>query len=257
MTPKMADGFSAHFCRMGAAKATVLPEPVLLPPMQSLPLSSMGLLSLCMAGGRVMAMLASACTRHGRRPSDSKVVLASRGAVTWEPGSGSARLGRGASTLFPAWGLRVMRDGTLKADLTIFGSSSSLSVGDVRRRFLGLALSRESESESESGSEPKAAPSLPDTDTDAAEPASESASESETFIRSTTSPLGLPFVAADGMASLTGPLDDGTLPVTSAMSRQPLRRLLCVLIASVVESRKFWSRIHEKRVEIAWQRITM
>jgi hypothetical protein len=59
------------------------------------------------------------------------------------------------------------------------------------------------------------------------------------------------------MASLTGPLDDGTLPVTSAMSRQPLRRLLCVLIASVVESRKFWSRIHEKRVEIAWQRITM
>ena len=45
MTAKMADGFSAHFWRIGAAKATVLPEPVLLPPMQSLPLSSMGMLS--------------------------------------------------------------------------------------------------------------------------------------------------------------------------------------------------------------------
>lgn len=46
MTAKMADGFSAHFWRMGTEKATVLPEPVLLPPMQSLPLSSIGMLSL-------------------------------------------------------------------------------------------------------------------------------------------------------------------------------------------------------------------
>jgi hypothetical protein len=40
-----------------------------------------------------------------------------------------------------------MRDGTLKADLMIFGAASSLGAGEVRRRFLGLALSSESESE--------------------------------------------------------------------------------------------------------------
>jgi hypothetical protein len=42
-TAKMPDGSSAHFCKMGAAKATVLPEPVLLPPIQSLPLRISGI----------------------------------------------------------------------------------------------------------------------------------------------------------------------------------------------------------------------
>lgn len=37
---KMPVGSLAHFWRIGAAKATVLPEPVREPPMQSLPVDS-------------------------------------------------------------------------------------------------------------------------------------------------------------------------------------------------------------------------
>lgn len=42
-TAKMAEGSSAHFCKIGTAKATVFPEPVRLPPMQSLPLRISGI----------------------------------------------------------------------------------------------------------------------------------------------------------------------------------------------------------------------
>ncbi len=50
-TPKMAEGSSAHFCSMGTAKATVLPDPVLLPPMQSRPLEDLGDTPFLDAGG--------------------------------------------------------------------------------------------------------------------------------------------------------------------------------------------------------------
>ena len=40
---KMPMGSSAHFCSIGTANATVFPEPVLLPPMQSRPLRISGM----------------------------------------------------------------------------------------------------------------------------------------------------------------------------------------------------------------------
>lgn len=137
-----------------------------------------------------MAMFASDCTNHGRRPSDSKVVFTSTGAVTRDAGSGSGALGLVGSTFCSAWGFRFMRDGTLMADLKILSSlSSSLTVGEVRRRFLGLTLSRVSESD--------AALSL--SDADAVEFASESALPSVSSARFITSFLRRGFTATDGM----------------------------------------------------------
>ena len=61
----MPKGSSAHFCMIGMAKATVLPEPVLLPPMQSRPSSIFGMHSRWMGVGLVMAIAANDATSHG------------------------------------------------------------------------------------------------------------------------------------------------------------------------------------------------
>jgi hypothetical protein len=76
----IAEGSSAHLCKMGTANATVFPEPVLLPPMQSLPLRISGMQFFWMPVGRRMAMLARDCTSHGRTFKDSKLVVGSVGA---------------------------------------------------------------------------------------------------------------------------------------------------------------------------------
>jgi hypothetical protein len=68
----MADGSSAHFCMIGTANATVFPEPVRLPPMQSRPSSIFGMHSLWMAVGLVIAIDASDATSHGCTFNETK-----------------------------------------------------------------------------------------------------------------------------------------------------------------------------------------
>lgn len=62
---KMPKGSSAHFCRIGTAKATVFPDPVLLPPMQSLPLRISGMQCFWMPVGLLIAMAPKEPTSHG------------------------------------------------------------------------------------------------------------------------------------------------------------------------------------------------
>ncbi|KAI4126258.1 MAG: hypothetical protein LQ347_005042 [Umbilicaria vellea] len=62
----MPTGSSAHFWSMGTAKATVFPEPVLLPPMTSLPFKISCL---------VMAIAERDATSHGATSSVAKLTV--------------------------------------------------------------------------------------------------------------------------------------------------------------------------------------
>lgn len=165
-TANIPDGSSAHFCKIGAAKATVLPEPVLLPPMQSFPLRISGMQPFWIPVGRLMAMLARDRTSHGRRLRDSKLVFGSVGAKTCAGGLWSCSPGFSGTPGFPfSTGPRFMREGALKESMALApptgsesdSSPSSLSrtaSGEVLRRFRGSLLSRESESESNPARDP-------------------------------------------------------------------------------------------------------
>ena len=60
---------------MGAANATVLPEPVLEPPMQSRPAKIAGIQAFWMRVGRVMAMCERDVVSHGSVPRVAKLAL--------------------------------------------------------------------------------------------------------------------------------------------------------------------------------------
>src|SRR5215471_12406290 len=57
---------------MGAAKATVFPEPVLLPPIQSLPLRISGMQAFWIAVWRLIAIAERELTSQGARSRDAK-----------------------------------------------------------------------------------------------------------------------------------------------------------------------------------------
>ncbi len=162
-TPKMAEGSSAHFCSMGTAKATVLPDPVLLPPMQSRPLRTSGIHPFWMPVGRLMAMLASDCTSHGRTFNDSKVVLGSVAARILRGGSAASCRGR------DCLGWRLMREGASIAET--MHSSSSLSGGDILGFFRDPGLSRTSDPWDSDPLPLSSDPSRCDEDGDGASPA--------------------------------------------------------------------------------------
>jgi hypothetical protein len=63
--PKIPKGSLDHCCRIGTAKATVFPEPVLLPPIQSRPERISGMAALWMRVGFLMAMFAREETNQG------------------------------------------------------------------------------------------------------------------------------------------------------------------------------------------------
>ena len=73
MRAKIPLGSSAHFCIMGTEKATVLPVPVLEPPIQSFPLRISGIQEAWIPVGRLISMLASEATSHGATPSEAKL----------------------------------------------------------------------------------------------------------------------------------------------------------------------------------------
>ena len=78
MTAKTALGSLDHCCKIGTAKATVLPEPVREPPMQSRPESVGGIQFAWMRVGVLMAMVEREVRSHGSTPSVAKVVVAFR-----------------------------------------------------------------------------------------------------------------------------------------------------------------------------------
>lgn len=69
----MPKGSLDHCCRIGTAKATVFPEPVLLPPMQSRPARISGIAADWMRVGFLMAMLAREETSQGDTFKSAKV----------------------------------------------------------------------------------------------------------------------------------------------------------------------------------------
>jgi hypothetical protein len=75
MTAYMPEGSLAHVCKMGVAKATVLPEPVREPPMTSRPASICGMLALWIRVGCRMKRCDSDVTSHGERPSVANVLV--------------------------------------------------------------------------------------------------------------------------------------------------------------------------------------
>ncbi len=72
----MPTGSSAHFCKIGTANATVLPDPVLLPPITSSPSSIFGMHPFWMPVGLVMAIDESDATSHGLTSSAANVMYA-------------------------------------------------------------------------------------------------------------------------------------------------------------------------------------
>ena len=75
MTAYIPNGSCDHFCSIGTAKATVLPVPVLEPPMQSLPFSISGIHDSWISVGLEISIDLRLCTSHGDTSSDSKVEL--------------------------------------------------------------------------------------------------------------------------------------------------------------------------------------
>ena len=71
--PNMPQGSSDHLVSMGPAKAMVLPEPVLAPPMQSRPLRISGMQCFWISVGWVIFMAERDSTSHFERPSDLKL----------------------------------------------------------------------------------------------------------------------------------------------------------------------------------------
>ena len=136
----MPKGSSAHFWRMGTAKAMVLPEPVRLPPMQSLPLRISGMQCFWMPVGRLIAMAPREATSHGLTLRAAKVVWASVGARTF-PWLIALAVVLARVVGWP----RAVREGT--ASLGTKGSPSSM--GETLLRFRAACESRDSDSDAE------------------------------------------------------------------------------------------------------------
>lgn len=120
---------------MGTAKATVFPEPVLLPPIQSRPFNISGIQPFWMPVGLFMAMAPKDPTSHGFTFRAEKLIVESSGANI-------------APLLvclsFPlSWTLDFIRDGTDVVGIR----GASTSTGEIFLRFREAGLSRESESE--------------------------------------------------------------------------------------------------------------
>lgn len=114
--------------------ATVLPEPVLLPPMTSLPSNIFGMHPFWIPVGLMMAMFASDAMSQGAAPKVAKLRLASTALPLLIAGFSKS----------PGCGLLgvdfrgLMRDAVGAAGTSIKSSSS----GESRRRFLGYGPSR-------------------------------------------------------------------------------------------------------------------
>jgi hypothetical protein len=129
-------GSSAHFCRMGTANATVFPEPVLLPPMQSLPFNISGMQSFWMPVGLFIAMAPNECTSQGFTVKAEKVVVVSTGANIPALLVDDVLI---CDLVFT----RDVRDGTE----SLGTRGTSISEGETFLRFREAWESRESESE--------------------------------------------------------------------------------------------------------------
>ena len=129
-------GSSAHFCRMGTANATVFPEPVLLPPMQSLPFNISGMQSFWMPVGLFIAMAPNECTSQGFTVKAEKVVVVSTGASIPALLVDDVLI---CDFVFT----RDVRDGTE----SLGTRGTSISEGETFLRFREAWESRESESE--------------------------------------------------------------------------------------------------------------
>jgi hypothetical protein len=87
INPKIPTGSSAHFCRMGTEKATVLPVPVRDPPMQSRPFKISGIHAAWIPVGFLISMDARDATSHGATSMEAKLsfsLLGGRAAGTGE-----------------------------------------------------------------------------------------------------------------------------------------------------------------------------
>ena len=74
-TAYIPNGSCDHFSSIGTAKATVLPVPVLEPPMQSLPFSISGIHDSWISVGLEISIDLRLCTSHGDTSRESKVEL--------------------------------------------------------------------------------------------------------------------------------------------------------------------------------------